>query len=160
VSGAGDVNNDGFGDLIAGAIGDDNNGSGSGSARVFSGADGSILYTFDGDSADDQFGESVSGAGDVNNDGFEDLIVGASFDDNNGSNSGSARVFSGADGSSLYTFDGDSAFDFLGVSVSGAGDVNGDGFDDLIIGASFDDNSGSNSGSARVFSGADGAALY
>ena len=111
------------------------------------------LYTFDGDSADDRFGVSVSAAGDVNGDGFDDLIVGAYRDDNNGSSSGSARVFSGVDGSVLYTFDGDSAGDEFGISVSGAGDVNGDGFDDLIVGADRDDNNGTNSGSARVFSG-------
>jgi hypothetical protein len=62
---------------------------------VFSGADGYALYTLDGDSAEDSFGTSVSGAGDVNADGFADLIVGAPGDDNNGTSSGSARVFSG-----------------------------------------------------------------
>ena len=160
VSGAGDVNNDGFADLIVGARLDDNNGSDSGSARVFSGVDGSILYTFDGDGVEDQLGFSVSGAGDVNNDGFDDLIVGAQLDDNNGVESGSARVFSGFDGSILYTFDGDSAGDRLGFSVSGAGDVNNDGFADLIVGARLDDNNGSDSGSARVFSGVDGSILY
>jgi len=160
VSGAGDVNNDGYADVIVGAWGDDNNGTVSGSARVLSGADGSILYTFNGDSADDQFGRSVSGAGDVNNDGYDDVIVGASGDDNNGTNSGSARVFSGADGSILYTFNGDSADDYFGRSVSAAGDVNNDGYADVIVGATGDDNNGTNSGSARVFSGADGSILY
>ncbi len=160
VSGAGDVNGDGFDDVIVGAFGADNNGSGSGSARVLSGLDGSILYTFDGDSASDQFGRSVSGAGDVNGDGFGDVIVGAPGDDNNGSGSGSARVYSGLDGSILYAFDGDSADDFFGTSVSGAGDVNGDGFDDVVVGANGDDNNGSRSGSARVFSGLDGSVLY
>ena len=157
VSGAGDVNGDGFADLIVGALGDDNNGSRSGSAWVFSGSDGSVLYNFDGDSVEDRFGISVNGAGDVNGDGFADLIVGADGDD---SNSGSARVFSGVDGSVLYNFNGDSADDGLGGSVSGAGDVNGDGFDDLIVGANCDDNNGTRSGSARVFSGVDGSVLY
>ena len=134
VSGAGDVNRDGFADLICGAYGY----GWVGAAYVFSGVDGSILYTFVGDSTNDYFGYSVSGAEDVNGDGFPDFIVGAFGADINGKNSGRARVFSGLDGSVLYTFDGDSKFDNFGWSVSGAGDVNGDGFGDLIVGAPFD----------------------
>lgn len=160
VSGAGDVNGDGLADLIVGAPEDNNNGSNSGSAWVFSGLDGSLLYTFDGDSQDDNFGTSVSGAGDVNGDGLADLIVGANGDGNNGFGSGSARVLSGFDGSILYTFDGDSVGDVFGISVSGAGDVNGDGLDDLIVGAPRADNNGPLSGSALVLSGLDGSVLY
>ncbi|XOV77214.1 MAG: integrin alpha [Phycisphaerales bacterium] len=160
VSGAGDVNGDGFDDFIVGAPFGSTNGIVSGSARVFSGNDGSILYTFYGDSVEDAFGYSVSGAGDVNGDGFDDLVVGAYFESTNGTASGSARVLSGADGSILYTFYGDSAGGWFGFSVSGAGDVDGDGFDDFIVGAPFDDNSAINSGSARVFSGADGSVLF
>ena len=137
MSGAGDVNGGGFADLIAGAPLDDNNGVSSGSARVFSGSDGSVLYTFNGDAVQDFFGTSVSGVGDVNSDGFDDFIVGAGA---------RTRVFSGSDGSVLYNFDGRSG------SVSGAGDVNGDGFDDLIV--------GENGTPARVFSGSDGSLIY
>ncbi len=160
VSDAGDVNGDGRPDLIVGAPRDFFFGDRSGSARVLSGMDGSTLYTFNADSAGDKFGTSVSGAGDVNGDGRADLIVGAYGDHNNGTDSGSARVLSGMDGSTLYTFNGDSEFDRFGISVSGAGDVNGDGRDDLIVGAPWDDNNGPYSGSARVLSGIDGSTLY
>jgi len=160
VDGAGDVNGDGFADLIVGAPGDDNTANDAGSVRVISGADGSTLYTFDGDSANDNMGSGVAGAGDVNGDGFDDLIAGAPGDDNNGGNSGMARVYSGRDGSILHSFNGDSAGDRLGSSVDGAGDINGDGRADLIVGAPNDDNTGLNAGMARVLSGANGAILY
>ena len=108
------------------------------------------LYTFNGDLVNGFFAFSVSGAGDVNGDGFADLIVGARFDDTvNGGNTGSAQVFSGFDGSILYTFNGDSSGDDFGFSVSGAGDVNGDGFADLIVGARLDHNNGTASGDSE-----------
>ncbi|MCA9773387.1 MAG: FG-GAP repeat protein, partial [Myxococcales bacterium] len=160
VSNAGDVNGDNVPDLIAGARFDADNGLDSGAAWVFSGADGAILHKFRGDSAGDEFGTWVSGAGDVNGDDFADLIVGAPLDDNNGKDSGSARVFSGANGAVLYTFNGGAAGDGFGYAVSDAGDVDGDNITDLIVGAPGNDNNGADSGSARVFSGADGAILY
>ena len=160
VSGVGDVNGDGAPDLIVGDPLDDNNGDDSGSACVLSGSDGSVLYSFVGDSEGDQFGYSVSGAGDVNGDGTPDLIVGAPFDNSNGSTTGSARVLSGSDGSILYTFYGDNVGDRFGWSVSGAGDVDGDGTPDLIVGAPHNDNSGDLSGTSRVLSGSDGSVLY
>ncbi len=61
--------------------------------RVFSGADGSIIDTFHGQSTNDRFGSSASGAGDVNSDGYADILAGAPFDGNNGSSSGSVFVF-------------------------------------------------------------------
>ncbi len=161
VSGAGDVNKDGYADIIAGAPYDSPSGVQCGSARVFSGATGALLYTFAGDTYGDQMGVSVSGAGDVNKDGYADVIVGAPMDEKNGTRSGSAFVFSGATGAQLFLFKGDSPDEWLGTSVSGAGDVNADGYDDVIVGAPYDDYNGVHySGSAKVFSGKTGAILY
>ncbi|MCP3914396.1 MAG: hypothetical protein GY711_02440 [bacterium] len=160
VSDAGDVNADGLPDVIIGSFDESIHGPDTGAARVYSGADGAPLLTLFGDSGYDYFGLSVSGAGDVNRDGHDDLIVGAIYDDNTGANTGSARVCSGADGSTLYTFDGDTPDGQFGISVSGAGDVNADGHADLIVGAPKDDGAGVNSGSATVYSGSDGSVLY
>ncbi|KQW82612.1 beta strand repeat-containing protein [Brevundimonas sp. Root1279] len=160
VASAGDVNNDGVADLIIGADLDDVGGMNRGSARVVSGVDGATLYTFLGDAAGDFFGHSVAGAGDVNGDGFDDLLVGAWVGDANGTDSGFARILSGADGTILRTFVGDSISDRMGTAVASAGDVDGDGAADIIVGASLDDDGGLNAGSARVFSGATGAVLW
>ena len=160
VAGAGDVNQDGYGDFIVGAFGDDDNGLNSGSARVLSGIDGSILYTFYGDYSGDSFGWSADGVGDINQDGYADLVVGAPLADDNGTDSGSARVFSGIDGSVLHTFIGDHVGDLFAWRVEGVGDVNQDGYDDLIVGAPHADTNGVDSGSARVLSGIDGSILY
>ena len=160
VAGIGDINKDGYDDVIVGARGDDTNGSSSGSAWVLSPVDGAILYKFDGDSAGDQFGKSVAGAGDINQDDYPDFIVGAIDGNTNGFRSGSARILSGADGSTLREFHGPSAEDWFGCSVAGIGDVNKDGYDDVIVGARGDATNGLWSGSAWVLSPVDGAILH
>jgi hypothetical protein len=156
---AGDVNNDGYGDFIIGAFGVDTNGSESGSAVVYSGFDGAVLYTKNGDNAGDNFGRSVSGAGDLNNDGYDDFIVGAFNDDNNGTNSGSVTVYSGIDGTVMHNLNGQRAGDYFGFSVSKAGDVDNDTVPDFAVGAYLTNSLVDDSGTAYVFSGNPGAGL-
>ena len=157
VSDAGDVNGDGHADVIVGSPWHDSSGIDSGSAFVYSGADGSVLFRLDGDSAGDEFGTSVSGAGDANGDGVPDFLVGAPFDDVGASNTGSAWVFSGADGSLLHFIAGSAFFGRLGTSVDFAGDLDGDGRSEVLVGAPHEDGGSGISGVARVYSGADGS---
>ncbi len=159
VADAGDVNGDGVPDFVVGAPNDDDNGENAGSVSVYSGIGGVLLYRFDGDAAGDTFGFSVSGAGDVNCDGYADIVVGA-YQKHSGS--GYARVFSGMDGTTLFTKTGTEFEDEFAYSVSDAGDVNNDGYDDIIIGARSADpeDTGFGAGTASVFLGPDGALLY
>ena len=163
VAGAGDVNGDGFGDLIVSAYGGDPNGvSHAGESYVVFGKaagfaasldlaslDGSNGFRLDGIDAYDSSGDSVAAAGDVNGDGFGDLIVGARSGDPNGNyDAGESYVVFGKaggfasniglgslDGGNGFRLNGIDANDQSGTSVAAAGDVNGDGFGDLIVGA-------------------------
>ncbi len=181
VSGAGDINGDGIDDLIIGAYGADPNGILSGESYVVFGRDtgfdaalelseldGSNGFVLNGIDEGDRSGRSVSGAGDINGDGIDDLIIGASgptptvairaratwclaairgFD--------AALELSELDGSNGFVLNGIDADDRSGFSVSGAGDINGDGIDDLIIGAYGADPNGSSSGESYVVFGRD-----
>ena len=185
VSSAGDVNGDGFDDLIIGApFADPNGNSGAGESYVVFGASGGFAsaidlsalngtngFRIDGIDGGDFSGRSVSSAGDVNGDGFDDLIIGAADADPDGnSDAGESYVVFGAsggfasaidlsalNGTNGFRIDGIDADDYSGVSVSSAGDVNGDGFDDVIVGARQADPDGNiNTGESYVVFGASG----
>jgi hypothetical protein len=163
VSSAGDVNGDGYDDVI---VGDPGAGSGAGVSYVVFGGmpapsslaalDGTNGFRLNGVAANDRSGYSLAAAGDVNGDGYGDVIVGAPGPSTStgagrvgasyvvfGGSSGYLDGLHGSAGFNLDGLDGTNGFrlvgvhgrDYSGFSVAGAGDVNGDGIDDLIVGA-------------------------
>ncbi|MEM9273392.1 MAG: hypothetical protein AAGA80_10590 [Cyanobacteria bacterium P01_F01_bin.143] len=164
VSSAGDLNGDGINDILIGAKRGDPNGNNSGESYVIFGnknlgnndslqldsLDGSNGFVINGERVGDQAGFGVSRAGDINNDGYEDLIIGARDADSNGNiDAGAAYVVFGGetigsngsvelselDGSDGFVVQGKDVGDRLGLAVSSAGDLNGDGIDDIVIGS-------------------------
>jgi len=160
---AGDLNGDGINDLIIGAPRFPLNGADTGRAYVFFGpVTGSMIATdadaiIFGEAINDGFGRSVAAAGDVNGDGADDVVVGADQLFNQGA--GKAYVFYGPLSGNIQAADagailiGEAAQDGFGISVSGAGDFNGDGSDDVIVGAWDNDGGGGRSGRAYIFFG-------
>jgi hypothetical protein len=182
VAAAGDVNDDGLDDVVVGAPGADDNGrSNSGSAYVVFGREspaqidlaalGDGGYRIDGAVAADRAGFAVAGVGDVNGDGRADVLVGAHGADNNGrSNSGSAYVVFGKRSSARvdlaalaaqgFRVDGAAVLERSGWIVAAAGDANGDGLADALVGAPFADNNlRQGSGSAYVVFGQRSSAI-
>ncbi len=186
VAAAGDVNGDGFADIALGAP--QHLTAKAGAAYIIFGHDGGSAFgiadfltqrqTIDltllsagegfvirGDSKYDAAGLSVSTAGDINGDGFDDLIIGAPYGDDAGGDVGEAYVVFGHAGAfpavnlkSLsqaqgFIIEGQSLGGRFGHSVAAAGDVNGDGYDDLIIGAPYADDAGWDAGAGYVILG-------
>ncbi|MBN1900666.1 FG-GAP repeat protein, partial [Candidatus Sumerlaeota bacterium] len=154
---AGDVNNDGYDDIVIGAVGYSNF---EGKAYMYLGSDTGIgtspNWSKEPNLDGGHFGDSVAGAGDVNGDGYADIIIGMSSYPNGVAN-GRAYVYHGAPTGLTSTRTWDYICDqtgaFLGTSVAGAGDVNGDGYSDVIIGAPGYDNGQVGEGGAYVFHG-------
>ncbi len=161
VSGAGDVNGDGFADVIVGEVNYDNGQADEGAAFVYHGSVSGVSTTaaaiLESNQAGAGFGVSVSGAGDVNGDGYADVIVGAHAYSNGQIYEGAAYVYhgsaSGISTTAAAQLESNQAGAQFGVSVSGGGDVNGDGYADVIVGASFSDNGETDGGSAFVYHG-------
>lgn len=153
----GDVNKDGYTDILVGArYADVGTLADAGSVSVFSGVDGSELIHLNGAGAGDWFGVAVAGTGDVNGDGTPDFIIGAQFAkrDNGqqpgaGQQTGAAYIYSGANGAQIYRLFGDASDGRFGVSVAGGSDIDGDGKPDFVVGAY-------TGGAAYVYSGATG----
>ena len=167
VAGAGDVNADGYDDMLIGAYGAAGSDPDSGAAYLVLGQSapeslglGSADAQYTGEATNDQAGVSVAGVGDVNADGYADLLVGAFFNDDAGSDAGAAYLILGGlapASSSLGAADAEyasqSPYDYAGVHMSAAGDVDGDGFADLLIGASGSDAGGTSAGAAFLILG-------
>jgi hypothetical protein len=165
VAGGGDVDGDGLSDLLIGAYGDDDGGSEAGAVYVVLGGLSGDLdlsaaeHKITGADTGDWAGCAVSDAGDTDGDGLSDILIGACRDEVGGAYSGAAYVVLGGLSGDVSLADahaeliGESGADYAGLSVSGAGDVDGDGLSDFLIGAYGDDDNGSNAGAAYLMLG-------
>ncbi|MCA9758898.1 MAG: FG-GAP repeat protein, partial [Candidatus Eisenbacteria bacterium] len=157
---AGDVNNDGYDDVIIGTPQYDTAGVDAGRVQVFHGSPSGLSSTPDwvveASQTGEWFGWAVAGAGDLNGDGFDDIIVGSRFVDYPELNEGRALVWygsaSGITGGPTV-LQADQAGAQMGFAVSSAGDVNGDGYDDVLVGAPYFDDTSADSGRTFCYYG-------
>ncbi len=157
VSTAGDVNGDGFSDVVVGCPQYANGENTEGRALLFQGSSNGLSATpnwiNESNQASTNYGNSVFTAGDINGDGFSDVIIGAKSYDNGETDEGSAFVYngssSGLSASTDWTAASGQTNSLFGLSVASAGDVNGDGYSDVIIGAPAYDNGDVDEG--RIF---------
>lgn len=161
VSGAGDVNGDGFEDVLVGAPKYSGLAHKSGAVFAFYGSTGGLQATpqwrFDGDQTGAELGFSVAAAGDVNGDGFADVLLGAPRYNLHYSREGRVYAFygtpTGLPAVPDWQIEGELVEAYLGWSVAGAGDVNNDGFDDVIVGARWAQHTFFNEGMAQLYLG-------
>ncbi|MCA9753361.1 MAG: FG-GAP repeat protein, partial [Gemmatimonadetes bacterium] len=164
VAPAGDVNGDGYSDVLAGARSFDNGQVNEGRAVVWLGGPGGPAASPDWSVESNQAlafaGASVASGGDVNGDGYDDVLVGTSSYDGALQNEGRAQLFlgsaAGLDTAAVWTVDGGQAGAAYGICVAFAGDVNGDGYDDVLVGARGWDAAQANAGRVFLYFGAPG----
>lgn len=214
-AGPGDLDGDGHADILVGAPGSDAFAPDAGRAYVYSGKDGALLATLDGEEAGDAFGVGINGivrgeckllvvgagnagpgdrglayvyawrpsgpelsyvveadetganlgrmfvsfVGDVDADGCPDVYVSDWENNARGKNTGRIYVHSGKDGERLLTLTGENAGDGFGIGTAEAGDLDGDGHDDLVIGAWQSSDGAAGAGKVYLYSGKDGVLL-
>ena len=155
---AGDVNGDGRDDIVYAER--DGRFRYPGAFHVYN-AQGRRLWMLNGELAYDYTGNSLGNAGDVDGDGYSDVIVGEPGRDDAANNAGRVRVFSGKARTAIHTWFGDQSGDEFGAAVARAGDVDGDGWIDVVVGAPRADQPGrADCGMVRVLSGKTGAVLF
>jgi len=148
----GDVDGDGYSDVLAGAR--QPFAGGVGYARLYSGANGSLLLQLTAAPLQRAFGSSVAAAGDADCDGLPDLAIGAPDSSTGGTLSGVVRIYSGASATVLAEYVG-APGSRLGTCVRGGGDISGEGWPDLVLGAPTEASGAGQSGAAYAFSGSD-----
>ena len=137
VANAGDVDGDGVDDLMVGEPLYFPSGGNTyeGRVTILSGGTHAVIRTHEGTQAQEQLGYAISGAGDVDGDGHADYAIGSQYHASNGlTSNGEVVVYSGADGSVLWSVDGAATNTYLGFSVASIDDVSGDGRPDLLVG--------------------------
>ncbi|OGO29345.1 MAG: hypothetical protein A2136_02005 [Chloroflexi bacterium RBG_16_54_11] len=166
VSDAGDVNGDGYADVLAGGVKCANPDNYEGVAYLFLGSATGLsltpIWSQEGNQAFSHYSRSLASAGDVNDDGFGDIIIGAPYYDAGEEDEGLAFLYFGSAGGILpepfYSKGGDQAGASFSFSVATAGDVNGDGIDDILVGAPAYDGGQDNEGRVTVYYGSIDAA--